>query len=153
MSMIDRRKINPARRHKIRAKRDTLGGIVVAGDGKHRDVPLRECAEKTVEKLDRLGARHGAVVYIARDHNGVGMLLLRQAEDFLENEFLVVDQGKLIYTSSEMQVGQMKEFQVLPPTVFSDFILPPLPSHFNLFPGFRHRCGKRWKDAGLCDIL
>ena len=136
--IIDRREMHAARRHEIRAERDTLGRIMVAGDGKHRDAPLCQCAEKAVEKLDCLGARHSAVVYITCDHNGVGMLLCRQAEELFKYEFLVIDQGKLIHAPSKMQIGQMKEFQAIPPIdSCNGFILPPKRSLFNLFPGFR----------------
>ena len=138
IAIIDRREENGARRHEIRAERDTLGRIMVAGDGKHRDAPLCQCAEKAVEKLDCLGARHSAVVYITCDHNGVGMLLRRQAEELFKYEFLVIDQGKLIHAPSKMQIGQMKEFQAIPPIdSCNGFILPPKKSLFNLFPGFR----------------
>ena len=138
MSVINRREKYAARRHKIRAERNAFGRIVVAGYGKHRDVTLRERTEKSVEKLDCLSARHGAVVYIACDHNGVGTLLFRQRQYLFKNESLIVDQGKLIHAPSKMQIGQMKEFQAIPPIdSCNGFILPPKRSLFNLFPGFR----------------
>ena len=138
MSVINRREKYAARRHKIRAERNAFGRIVVAGYGKHRDVTLRERTEKSVEKLDCLSARHGAVVYIACDHNGVGTLFFRQRHYLFKNESLIVDQGKLIHAPSKMQIGQMKEFQAIPPIdSCNGFILPPKRSLFNLFPGFR----------------
>ena len=80
--------------------------------------------------------------------NGVGMLLRRQAEELFKYEFLVIDQGKLIDTSPEMEIGQMKEFQFRPPALYYDFILPLRFSLFNLFPVFRRECGKGQKDSG-----
>ena len=111
---------------------------MVAGDGEHRNAPPGQLGKERIEKLDRLGARHSAVVYITCDHNGVGMLLRRQAEELFKYEFLVIDQGKLIHAPSKMQIGQMKEFQAIPPIdSCNGFILPPKRSLFNLFPGFR----------------
>ena len=134
--IIDRREMHAARRHKPRAERDALRRIVVAGDGEHRNVPPGQLGKKRIEKLDRLGARHGAVVNIARDHDRVGALLVRPAEDLFENVFLVIDQGKLIDTSPEMEIGQMKEFQAIPPT-------------FQPFSRFSARMRKRTKRLRL----
>ena len=130
--------MHAARRHEPRAERYALRRIMVAGDGEHRNAPPGQLGKERIEKLDRLGARHSAVVYITCDHNGVGMLLRRQAEELFKYEFLVIDQGKLIHAPSKMQIGQMKEFQAIPPIdSCNGFILPPKRSLFNLFPGFR----------------
>ena len=146
--IIDRREMHAARRHEPRAERYALRRIVVAGDGEHRNVPPGQLGKERIEKLDRLGARHGAVVNIARDHDRVGVLVVRPAEDLFENIFLIIDQGKLIDTSPEMEIGQMKEFQFRPPALYYDFILPPRFPLFNLFPVFRRDCGKGQKDSG-----
>ena len=136
--IIDRREMHAARRHESRAERYALRRIVVAGYGKHRNVPPGQLGKERIEKLDCLSARHGAVVYIACDHNGAGTLLFRQRQYLFKNESLIVDQGKLIHAPSKMQIGQMKEFQAIPPIdSCNGFILPPKMSLFNLFPGFR----------------
>ena len=97
--------MHAARRHEPRAERDALRRIVVAGDGEHRNVPPGQLGKERIEKLDRLGARHGAVVNIARKQHRIRRFFVRQAENFIENVCLIFHQGKLVHTSSEMEIG------------------------------------------------
>ena len=100
------------------AEGQPLRRVMVAADDQHREVPLRQTAEKIVQQGHSLRGGNGLVVDIACNQNSVGMLAVNDFDDLRQNEFLILDHGNLIDPFADVQVGQMDEFHRPPRKVF-----------------------------------
>ena len=66
-----RRDVDPAFGQQGRAKGHPVGGIVVARDGEHRQLPAGKLGEEPVQQADCLGRRHGFVVQVTGQQHGI----------------------------------------------------------------------------------
>ena len=68
-----------------------------------------------MDDLDRLGGRHRLIVHIPRNEDGVGSLIIDDAEDGAQNIFLLFEHGELVYSLADMQVREMDQFHHILP--------------------------------------
>ena len=101
--------VYPALRQQVGAKRDAVGGIVVAADGEHRKLPLGQRGEEPVQQADGLGGGHGLIVKVARQQHSVHGVGVQQRQNLLEDIALVVQHGKLTDPLAEVEVREVKK--------------------------------------------
>ena len=68
-----------------------------------------DAREDVVEQLDRLGRRHGAVVEVAADEDGVGRSLAHELDELVEDGGLVVGEVDVVEEAPEVPVGGVDE--------------------------------------------
>ena len=92
------------------AKAETRSAVVVARDVEHLDLFVEQKArERIVEELDRLDGRHGAIVDVARDDDGLGACVSREMHKLVEEVRLIVRQMAAEEEPPEVPIGGMDE--------------------------------------------
>ena len=71
--------VDPAVGQQGRAKGHPVGGIVVAADGEHRQLPRRQLGQKPVQQPHRFGRGNGLVVKIPGQQYAVHRGLIQQS--------------------------------------------------------------------------
>ena len=113
--------VHPAVLQQGRAEGDAVGGVVVAADGKHRQLPLSQLGEEPVQQAHGFGRGNGLIVEVARQQHTVHGLAVQQGEDLFQNVPLVVQHGELAHPLAQMQVGKMQKTQTETPP-FQSFL-------------------------------
>ena len=103
--------VYPAGFQQSRAEGHTVGGIVIAADGKHRQAPRRQLGEEPVQQAHSLGRGNGLVVQVACQQYPVHRVGIQQGKNLLQDVFLVLQHGKLAHPLAQMQVGKMRKTQ------------------------------------------
>ena len=102
---------------------EPLRAVVVAGD--QHDFAVRECRaelrHEVVKQRNRFDRRHGTIVNIPRENNGVGLILPGQRDDFIKNGLLIFQQVMLVELDAQMEVGQVEKAHRLPPFEIANF--------------------------------
>ena len=104
-----------------RAEGDAVGGVVVAADGEHRQLPLSQPGEEPVQQAHGFGRGNGLIVEVARQQHTVHGRAVQQGEDLFQNVPLVVQHGELAHPLAQMQVGKMQKTQTETPP-FQSFL-------------------------------
>ena len=104
-TVINRRKVYPAAIHKPTAKGQPLRGVVVAADGKHRHLSLRQMIKKIVAQCHSLRRRHRLVINISADQHTVRLLCGNAVNDLLQNIRLILQHRKAVHPLAQVQVG------------------------------------------------
>ena len=113
--------VHPAVLQQGRAEGDAVGGVVVAADGEHRQLPLSQPGEEPVQQAHGLGRGNGLIVEVARQQHTVHGRAVQQGEDLFQNVPLVVQHGELAHPLAQMQVGKMQKTQTETPP-FQSFL-------------------------------
>ena len=113
--------VHPAALQQSRAEGDAVGGVVVAADGEHRQLPLSQLGEEPVQQAHGFGRGNGLIVEVARQQHTVHGLAVQQGEDLFQNVPLVVQHGELAHPLAQMQVGKMQKTQTETPP-FQSFL-------------------------------
>ena len=114
-----------AREH-LRADRDALRPVVVAGNHDGRHLPRVECVEQRVEQRDGLGGGDRPVVEVAGDQHAVRLVPVDGGQKIFEKEVaLVLDQAAPVQEPAEMQVRYVQEFQSVHHPWGSGAAVPP----------------------------
>ena len=90
--------------------RDPLFGIVVAADHENADAARAQAVDEIIEQGHRLRLRRGFLVNVARNQNAVYMLVLRDLDDLIQNEALILQQGKVFERLSDVQIRNVHQF-------------------------------------------
>ena len=102
---------------------EPLRAVVVAGN--QHDFAVRErraeLRHEVVEQRNRFDRRHGTIVNIPRENNGIGLILPGQRDDFIKNCLLIFQQVMLVELDAQMEVGQMEKAHRLPPFEITNF--------------------------------
>ena len=118
--------VHPAVLQQGRAEGDAVGGVVVAADGEHRQLPLSQLGEEPVQQAHGFGRGNGLIVEVARQQHTVHGLAVQQGEDLFQNVPLVVQHGELAHPLAQMQVGEVKETHGDTAFRWDDFIIGEL---------------------------
>ena len=113
--------VHPAVLQQGSAEGDAVGGVVVAADGEHRQLPLSQLGEEPVQQAHGLGRGNGLIVEVARQQHTVHGRAVQQGEDLFQNVPLVVQHGELAHPLAQMQVGKMQKTQTETPP-FQSFL-------------------------------
>ena len=113
--------VHPAVLQQGSAEGDAVGGVVVAADGEHRQLPLSQLGEEPVQQAHGFGRGNGLIVEVARQQHTVHGRAVQQGEDLFQNVPLVVQHGELAHPLAQMQVGKMQKTQTETPP-FQSFL-------------------------------
>ena len=92
------------------AEAKACSAVVVARDIDHLELLFEQKArDRIIEKLDRLDGRHGAVVDVAREDDGLGVHVPREAHELVEDVRLIVRQVAAEEEPPEMPISGMDE--------------------------------------------
>ena len=105
LPIINRRKVYPAAVHKPTAKGQPLRGVVVAADGKHRHLSLRQMIKEIVAQCHSLRRRHRLVINISANQHTVRLLCGHAVKDLLQNIRLILQHRKAMHPLAQVQVG------------------------------------------------
>ena len=93
--------------------------------GNQHDFAVRErraeLRHEVVKQRNRFDRRHGTIVNISRENNGVGLILPGQRDDFIKNGLLIFQQVMLVEFDAQMEVGQVEKAHRLPPFEITNF--------------------------------
>ena len=135
--------VHPAVLQQGRAKGDAVGGVVVAADGEHRQLPLSQLGEEPVQQAHGFGRGNGLIVEVARQQHTVHGRFIQQGKDLFQNVPLVVQHGELAHPLAQMQVGKMQKTQTETPP-FQSFL------YYTAGRGWGQGKQKRLQDGKSC---
>ena len=92
------------------AKAEAHSAVVVARDVEHFELFVEQKAgEHLVEEFDRLDGRHGAIIDVARNDDGLGACVSREMHKLVEDVRLIVRQMAAEEEPPEVPIGGMDE--------------------------------------------
>lgn len=101
--------VQPGARKQLMGEPEADGGVVVPAGEQYRRTGVDEPRHSFGEQLNRLGSRHGAVVDVARDEDGVHLLRADRRHQVVDQPCLRVEQPHLVEGPSQMPVGGVEE--------------------------------------------